>query len=213
MTTQAKRISLVFGLLFGALLVWALVGAYMISRDVPFDFERPDVNEANSFRSKLRRYEAAKTNNQNGFVRFSQLEINSYISRTMTNIVETNSSPLHLRRVAVALGATNLTLYSWGEYRKVLPLKFVVQREFRIQQEGTNLWEMPLVSFKVGEVEVPEKYWTRMSEFFEPLDNPVKERYGWATNVPAILVRKNEVSSKPELRLYNYKPIPPEDRR
>ncbi|HUS35584.1 MAG TPA: hypothetical protein VM680_09560 [Verrucomicrobiae bacterium] len=213
MTTQAKRISLVFGLLFAALLVCAMVGAYMISRDVPFDFERPDVNEANSFRKKLRFYEAAKTNNQNGFVRFSQLEINSYISRTMTNIVETNSSPLHLRRVAVALNGTNLTLYSWGEYRKVLPLKFVVQREFRIQQEGTNLWEMPLVSFKIGEVEVPENYWTRMTEFLEPLDNPVKERYGWATNVPAILVRKNELSSKPELRLYTYKPIPPEDRR
>jgi hypothetical protein len=212
MTTRAKRIYLVFGVLFGALLVCAGVGGYMISRDVAFDLDRPDLNEANNFRKKLRRYEAAKATNQNGWVQFSQSEINSYISRTMTNIANTNSSSLQLHRIAVALGATNLTLYSWGEYRMLMPLKFVVQREFRIQQEGTNNWEMPLVSFKIGEVEIPEEYWPRMTEFLAPLDQPVKERYGWGTNVPAILVRKN-VNSKPELRLYTYKPIPPEDRR
>lgn len=212
MTTQAKRIYLVFGVLFGALLVCAMVGAYMISRDVAFDFERPDVNEANSFRRKLRRYDEAMTNHHNGWVQFSQSEINSYITRTMTNIANTNGSPLHLHRVAVALGATNLTLYSWGEYRRILPLKFVVQREFRIEQEGTNDWKMPLVSFKIGEVEIPESYWPQMTEFLEPLDRPVREKYGWATNAPAILVRKNE-RSKPELRLYTYKPIPAEDRR
>ena len=60
MTTQAKRIYLVFGVLFAALLVCALVGAYMISRDVAFDFERPDVNEANSFRRKLRKFDEAR---------------------------------------------------------------------------------------------------------------------------------------------------------
>lgn len=211
MSTQAKRIYLVFGVLFAALLVCAIVGAYMISRDVAFDFERPDLNEANSFRKKLRRFEEGRASNRMGWVQFSQSEINSYISRTMTNIANTNGSPLQLHRVAVALGATNLTVYSWGEYHRVLPLKFVVQREFRIEQEGTNDWKMPLVSFKIGEVEIPENYWQQMTEFLEPLDRPVKEKYGWVTNAPAILALKNE-RSKPELRLFTYKPIRPEDR-
>lgn len=210
MTTRAKRIGLAVGLLFTALLVGAGVGGYMLSRDVSFDFH-PDVMEANRFRSKLRTYEKARTNDHKGFVRFSQLEINSYISRTLTNVHETNG--MLLRRLALELGSTNLTLYSWGEYQILLPLRFVVQREFRIQQDGTNDWEMPLASLKIGEVEVPENWWPRVTKFLEPLDAPVKERYGWGTNIPAILVRKNELSSKPELRFYTYKPIPPEDRR
>ena len=40
------------GILFAALLVGAMVGGYMLSRDVPFDFQ-PDVMEANSFRKAL----------------------------------------------------------------------------------------------------------------------------------------------------------------
>jgi hypothetical protein len=210
MTTRAKRVGVVMGILFAALLVGAMVGGYMLSRDVPFDFQ-PDVMEANSFRKKLRSYEQARTNDHKGFVRFSQKEINSYISRTLTNVVETNGMFLH--RLAVELGPTNFTVYSWGEYRKILPLKFVVQRQFRVQQEGTNVWELPLVSLKIGEVEVPENWWPQVTEFLRPLDAPLKEHYPWATNVPAVLVRKNEVSTKPELRLYTYKPIPPEDRR
>src|SRR5688572_28372331 len=130
MTTRAKRIGLVLGILFAALLVSAGVGGYMLSRDVAFDFH-PDLMEANSFRKKLRNYEHARTNNTKGFVRFSQQEINSYISRTLTNVVETNG--MYLNRLAVELGQTNFTVYSWGEYRRVLPLKFVVQREFRVQ--------------------------------------------------------------------------------
>src|SRR5688572_30262413 len=125
MTTRAKRVSLVIGLLFVALFVGALVGAYMLSRDIPFDFENANVMEANRFRTKLRRYETAMTNGTQGYVKFSQVEINSYIGRVMTNT--TDEGGMHLRRVAVGLTDTNLMLYSWGEYRVAnLPLKFVV---------------------------------------------------------------------------------------
>lgn len=214
MNTRAKRVFLALALFMAVVLVAALVGAYMISRDVSFDWENPNVVEANRFRSKLKRYDTAVTNASKGFVRFSQVEINSYISRTLTNNADANGNGMHLRRLAVGLGETNLTLFSWGEYRMLnMPLKFVVQREFRIEQDGTNQWEMPLASFKVGEIEVPENWWPRVSALIDPLDQPVRERYAWTTNIQALLVRKNEVSSKPELRLYTYKPIPAEDRR
>lgn len=210
MTTRAKHIGVVFGILFAAVLVAAGVGGYMLSRDVAFDFN-PDLNQANDFRRKLRNYEKARTNDHKGFMRFTQAEINSYISRTLTNVVETNGMLLH--RFAVELGPTNLIAYSWGESRRILPLKFVVQREFSIRQEGTNVWELPLTAMKIGEVEIPENWWPKVTEILAPLDAPLRERYPWATNVPAVLVRKNEVSAKPELRLYTYKPIPDEDRR
>ena len=212
MTPRAKRVSLVVGLLFVALFVGALVGAYMLSRDIPFDFENPNVLEANNFRKKLRRYETAMTNGTHGWVKFSQLEINSYISRVMTNNVETNAPGMHLRRFAVGLTDTNLMLYSWGEYRVAnLPLKFTVLRGFSIRQEGTNQWETPMESLKIGEVEVPENWWPRMAPLLASLDEPVKEKFAWTTNIPTFMVKKNQLSKKPELTVFTYKPVRPED--
>jgi hypothetical protein len=133
----------------------------------------------------------------------------------MTNMpANTSGSGLQLRRIGVGLTHTNLMLYTWGQCSFLkLPLKFVVQRGFRIEQNGTNDWQMPLESFKVGEVEVPRRYWDSATAFFKPLDQPALDCFPWRTNVPALLVRKNEVSERPELRLYTYKPIPAEDLR
>jgi hypothetical protein len=201
--------------LFVVVLVGALVGAYMISRDPGFAFENPNKFETDRFVTKLGKYESAVTNQQKGFVRFSQAEINSYIRQSMTNMPsETDAAGLHLRRIGIGLGNTNLTLYTWGRYKALgLPLKFCVQRGFRIDQNGTNEWQMPLESFKVGEVEVPKRFWDSATAFLRPLDQPVLEQFAWRTNIQAILVRKNELSDRPELRLYTYKPIPAEDLR
>ena len=194
------------GLLILVLLVGALVGAYMLSRDPGVALENPNVVEAVRFKKKLTRYENAKANGDRGFVRFTQLEINSYIHQTMTNSADTNGAAMHLRHVGVGLGDTNLTVYSWGECHFFsLPLKFVVQRSFDIQTEGTNGWQMPMESFKIGEVEVPKKWWDSASAWIEPLDEPVKETFAWHTNIPALFVTKNELSQRPELRLYTYK--------
>src|SRR3954462_13510830 len=123
-SARVKRVLLAVGLLVLVLLVGALVGAYMISRDPGSSFlEHPNPVEANHFRSKLARYDNALTNGQNGFVRFSQLEINSYIRQSITNSADTNAPGMHLRRVGVGLNSDNFTLYSWGEYRAFnLPL-------------------------------------------------------------------------------------------
>lgn len=213
-STRAKRIVLAFGLLMMVVVVAALVGAYMISRDPGSDFlEHPNVVEANHFRAKLARYENAVTNKQPGFVRFSQLEINSFIRQSVTNLSsDTNAPGMHLRRVGVGLNSTNFTLYSWGEYRAFnLPLKFVVQRGFRIQQEGSNQWETPMEWLKIGEIEVPKRWWGSVTPMLDPLDQPVKESFPWTTNIQALLITKNDLSQRPELRMYNYKPIPAED--
>jgi hypothetical protein len=213
-STRVKRAFLALGLFIAVVLVAAFVLAYMLSRDVAFDWENPNALEAKHFNDNLQRFERAVANGQHGYVKFSQLEMNSYIRQALTNTADTNAPGLHLSRVAVGLANTNLNLYSWGEYRVLsVPLKFVVQRTFSIQQEGTNVWEMPLESFKVGEVEVPRDYWNTVASFLEPMDAPVKESFAWRTNIPALLVTKNVLSQRPELRLFTYKPVAPEDLR
>jgi hypothetical protein len=199
------------GLLIAVLLVGALVGAYMLSRDPGVALENPNAVEALRFKKKLGRYESAKANGDRGFVRFTPLEINSYIHEAMTNSADTNAT-MHLRKVGVGLGNTNVVVYSWGECHLFgLPLKFVVQRGFEIQRQGTNGWNMPLESFKIGEVEVPKRWWDSASAWIEPLDQPVKETFAWHTNIPALFVTKNELSDRPELRLYTYPASSPSD--
>jgi hypothetical protein len=212
---RAKRIVFIVGLLFFVLFVVALVGAYMISRDPGFAFETPNKVEAENFAIKLGRYENAIATGHKGYSRFTQGEINSYIKRSVTNLANvTNTPEMHLRKFGIGLTATNLILYSWGEYRFLsMPLKFVAQRAYRIEQEGTNQWQMRLESFKVGELEVPKSCWDSVIGFVQPLDQPITDQFGSRTNIPALLVRKNELSERPELRLYTYKPIPPEDLR
>lgn len=210
-STRAKRIGFVIGLLFVVLLVCALIGAYMISHDPGFAFETPNAFEANRFKTKLQSYEKAVANGTQGFMRFSQAEINSYIGKSMTNL-PADGSGMHLRRIGVGLSNTNLTLYSWGECKFLrMPLKFVLQRGYRIEQNGTNQWETPLESFRIGEVDVPKRFWDSASALVRPLDAPVLERFAWTTNIKAVLVRKNEVSERAELRLYTYSPIPAAD--
>jgi hypothetical protein len=92
-------------------------------------------------------------------------------------------------------------------------LRFVVQRSFSIQQEGANAWETPMESFKVGEVEVPRKYWDSVNTFLGPMDAPVLDSFGWRTNIPALAIIKNELSQRPELRVYTYKPVSAEELR
>jgi hypothetical protein len=212
---RAKRVLFIVGLLFVVLFVCALVGAYMVSRDPGFAFENPNKFEAARFATKFNHYQNALTNGQKGFLRFSQAEINSYIKQSMTNLPPaTNGAGLHLKKFGIGLTGTNVLVYSWGEFRFLrMPLKFVAQRAYRIEQDGTNQWQMHLESFKVGELEIPKRCWDSMGEFVRPLDQPLAEQFAWRTNIPALLVRKHEISERPELRLYTYKPIPPEDFR
>ena len=217
-----KRIFLLFALLLLVLVVGALVLAFMISRDVPFDWENPNFVEASEARRKLKLYETSVQSSQRGFVRLSQLEINSYLSSLInstnksTNAVEGEivEGPSKLRRVALGLTSTNMILYSWGEARKLgLPLRFVVQRGLRIQQKGTDPWEIKTEFLKIGELEIAPQYWSHFDSYLEALDKPLVDQFKWTTNIQAILVTKNDLSQRQEFRLYTYKPIPAADLR
>jgi hypothetical protein len=216
---RTKRILLVFGLFLAVVVVGAGVLAFMVSRDVPFDWENPNFVEASEARRKLKLYDNSVEAGSRGFVRLSQVEINSYL---MSMINPTNkpvaaaediAGPVKLQRAALNLTSSNMVLHTWGEARKFgLPLRFVVQRGLRINQRGTAPWEISKEFMKIGELEVSKEYWPKFESYLEALDKPLLEQFKWTTNIQAILVAKNEVSQRPEFRLYTYKPIPAADR-
>jgi hypothetical protein len=213
-SVRTKRALFVLGFLFVIVFVACLSFAFLVSRDVPFDWEHANVVEARLAQSKLRFYDEAVRNGDQGYIRLSELEINSYLKHFLTNSPGTNAEPkaatsTKLHQVGVSLTKTNLILYSWGERRfaGLLPLRFVLQREFALRTANSKHWEFPPHSMHVGNLEVAPKYWHYLQPTIDELDAPLADRFSWITNVQAVLVTKNELSQRPELRLYNYNPF------
>src|SRR5437763_1050171 len=120
MISQRTKRGFVALLLFGAVLVVvAAIYGYLLTRDPGFELGTPNVVEAREFRRKVKLYNNSVTNNQTGFVRLSQLEINSAIRQSMTNFVnDTNAtSGWRVKRVGIGLTTTNFTLHTWTDYR------------------------------------------------------------------------------------------------
>jgi hypothetical protein len=210
---RTKRVLFALGLCAAVAFLGILWLAFLVSRDPGFDWENPNAVEAREAARKLKLFDTSLAAGSIGWVRLSQLEINSYLL-SVTNKPSEDEPKAHLRRVGVGLGNTNITLYSWAETSFLkLPLKFVLQRDFHIVQQGTNFWNMPADSVKIGDLEIPRRFWRRLGPIAHDLDAPLVDRLRWATNIPALLVTKNELSQRPELRLYTYKPIPSSDLR
>lgn len=216
-SVRTKRVVFSLAFLFIIILGTIFYLAYMVSRDVAFDWEHPNVIEAGSARTKLKQYDNALARGDRGYVRLTQIEINSYLNGLRTNfstnkIEMTGRIPIHLQRVGVNLGKTNFVLYSWGHAKMFgLSLPFVLQRGFGIRQEGTNQWEFPVEFVRVGDLEIPEEFWPRMEAMVHDADAPLLAEMAWTTNIQAMLVTKNDLSERPEFRLYTYKPIPVAD--
>src|SRR5687767_7199144 len=218
MTVKTKRVLFLLGLLFAVIIVGALVLAFMISREIPYDWDHPNAIEASEARRKLKLYDTSLESGQRGFVRLSELEINSYLASVLsptnrsTNAVEGEvSGPVKLRKAAVGLTATNIMLFSWGEAKPLgLPLKFMVQRGLRINQSGTNDWTIATDFMKIGELEIEPKHWPRFQPYLAALDKPLLEQLKWTTNIQAMIVIKADLNTRPEFRLYTFKPVPSE---
>jgi hypothetical protein len=213
-SVRTKRVVFALAFLFVIILGTVVYLAYMVSRTVAFDWEHPNVIEAASARIKLKKYDDAVARGERGYVRLTQIEINSYLAALRTNfsankIEMSGPIPIHLQRVGVNLGKTNFVLYSWGQAKMFgLSLPFVVQRGFGIRQEGTNRWEFPVEFVRVGDLEIPAEFWPRMGPVLHDVDAPLLAEMAWTTNIQAMLVTKNDLSERPEFRLYTYKPIP-----
>jgi hypothetical protein len=220
---KTRSIALIFGLLLVVTVVGALVLAFIVSRDVPFDWENPNYIEAAEARRKLKLFESSMESHQRGFVRLSQLEINSYLMSVLnptnktTNSVQAEmntdaSRQVKLRRAAVLLTSTNMILHSWGDGKMFgVPVKFVVQRGLRFRQEGSEPWTMNTEFLKVGEMEIAPKNWPRLQPYLDALDKPLLDELKLSTNFPAVHIARSEVN-RPEFRIYTYKPIPQDAR-
>lgn len=202
--TKQRWVAIVGILLAGLLIGLAILG-YQLTRTVDFSWEQANSVEAKEAVRKLTLVRNGIESGKKGFVRLSQLEINSYLMGTLTNV--TPNTGAKLTNVKIDLTKSNFTLVSFGEVKVInWAVPIAMKRNFRIEQDGTNTWEFPLDEVHVGDVKIPRRVWPYVARIARHLDQPLGAQFAWATNIPSMRIARNEMSGDPELRVYTFVP-------
>ena len=165
----------------------------------------PNPVEAREALRKVRLFEEAQEKDQRGFIRLSEVEINSYLGETvLTNHFETNG--IRLLEASFLLENDGFTWVSRLETPFLgFRLPIVWQRHLNlVSKEGGC--EVVLARMQVGRMEIPREWWAKVEELLGHFDDDFEDRFRWVSEVPSVQIAKNELSKAPELRLYTFVP-------
>lgn len=203
-----KRVLVVFVLLVLVLLGGAVYLAAQLTASVPIEF-RQDTNavEAREANRKLRLLDEAIKAWRPGFVRLSEVEINSHI-REKFNGTNAPAGEGHWRliRSGVLLGNSRVTFVNWLSrpvFNHEVPI--VWQRVFRMVEGQAGL-PFVLESMRIGQVPIPEKFWPQANEWLSVNDRIFAERQEWMAQLPKIALARSETGKETEFRLFSRVP-------
>jgi len=173
---------------------------------VPVEF-RQETNavEAREANRKLRLLEEALQAKRPGFVRLSEVEINSHLKEKFqgTN-APAGEGKLHLVRTGVLLGFSRVTFVNWLArplFGQEVPV--VWQRVFKLGEGGDPF---VLESMQVGEMAIPKRFWPQAEQWLGGNDTVFTERREWLAGLPKVTLARSEAGKEPELRLFSRVP-------
>ena len=215
MTIQTRRFLFCLGALALGLVVLGIYYGGRVCADIEIaSLSAPNTFGAKEARRKLAALKAAITNEQQGYVRLSEGELNSYLAESVDRIGPMPlgwRSPkplppgeLNLGRCRVDLLKDQLTIYNW----LVFPFaghdfKLVWARTGEIHRQGEK-WTFVTRSMRVGEVNVPPKFQSKIQEMLGGTDTALAKEIQFLVSVPTLEILPNELSKKAEIRLYSY---------
>lgn len=210
MAATSKRGKVFWGFVLILGMIGVSVGAllYMLTRQVEIEFAQdPNPLEAHEASRKLNLLNEAREANRRGFVRLSEVEINSFLeTRYKAEKNSRTNMPVQVVKTGVLLHQTNLTFVTWLKvplFGRGLP--FVWQRTVTpVRQE--EKWVFQTDGMRLGRVEIPKALWARCTARLGLSDSMFEERRVWLGNLPKIALMKNEMSTAMEMRLYSYDP-------
>jgi hypothetical protein len=206
--SQVKKVLILTTLLTGAIAAAAGSVVYLATRPVQIDWQQdPNKVELYEANRKISLFDEAQSTRRKGFIRLSEVEINSFLQNRfkMVSAADTNAL-LELKKSAVLLTGTNIQFVAWLEkpvfgYR----IPFVWQRSI-IPVRENNKWTFAVQEMKIGQLEIPRRFWSQVEAFVGSIDAAFEEKRDWLAQVPSITLSKNELSHFPEVRLYTFLP-------
>jgi hypothetical protein len=197
---------LVVGGLISIVLVGAGVCLFLSTRDADIEFTQgPNSVEAHEAKRKLALFDEAQTAKRKGFVRLTEVEINSFLEEEQKKDAKTNA-PVRLVKTGVLLNPPNLTVVTWHNAHVLgMSLPFTWQRTMSIAK-STNGWSLAPRQMRLGTLSIPERCWPCVENVFGSCDRAFDDREQWLAKLPAVTLSRNEESKLAELRLYTYIP-------
>ncbi len=204
-----KKILLALAVAIGAIL---LAGGYLffqIKRDVDTDWaDAPNSVDALEARRKLRLFQEAQKVSRRGFVRLSEVELNSYLEQNYSATAaaaQTNAPGSNgLLKSFVSLSVPDVTFYCWVKKRMIgFSVDFVWQRTVRLERTADR-WNFPVQAMKVGNLEIRPRFWQLANRHLGGADQAFSKQFDWLAHLPGLEIAENELSHRPELRLYTY---------
>ncbi|MBU6400245.1 MAG: hypothetical protein KGS61_07985 [Verrucomicrobia bacterium] len=199
------------GVLLSLALVIAAYGYYQLSAGVdPPGLEAPNILDARESSRKIKLLDQALSASKHGFIRLSEVEINSYLHahypdpRTATNAPPDRDS-CRLVKCCVDLVTGAVVFYSWVDltwHGHTWTLCW--QRAVQPRPQGDG-WTFSLTAMHVGNLPIPPRFWGNVSEIFAGADAVFTRQYTWLTRLPAVVIQPSELDQAPELRLYTFR--------
>jgi hypothetical protein len=171
--------------------------------------EAPDNLDARELLRKVKLFDAAWHSARRGFIRLSEVEINSYLQE-LTPATDGSSagaaaaSGARPVRCRADLTADGVIFYSWVEWHWGRHTWDLCWRRHAVLRHVPGHWEFAVDSMRVGELKIPPGYWSKVDAILGAADKPFAARYAWLMKVPALEVEPNGLTHQPELRLYTF---------
>jgi hypothetical protein len=207
---RVKQVLMALGGIVGVFLLGAGYYAYQLTRHedtgLQVGINIPDGNEATR---KLKLLADSQANGKRGFVRFSAIEINSFLQAQYNLISLTNEPPAPAVTLNSFVGLTPHNIIWASVVRRTIlgrPIQFLWERTVALARDKDK-WIFPVKAMRVGEVDIPQRLWPTVENFFSGADDKYASRIEWGSHLPALELTTNELSLQPELRAYNYAPL------
>jgi hypothetical protein len=172
--------------------------------------ESPNIFDAQEADRKLKLFEGAQRDAKKGFIRLTEIELNSYLREHYLGGFKKGAAPgpesgqRGLLDCRLDLTRNGMVWHCW--LHKPLwkhTARLYWERTFGLARAGDQ-WTFALRSMRVGDVDVPRRFWPQVQGFLGGVDEVFVKQSNWVAQLPAVELRPNEFSQSPELRLYTY---------
>lgn len=171
--------------------------------------DAPNALDARELERKLKMYDEALKSSRHGFIRLSEVEINSYLHEHYTGKRNEGqpdqlSDGCWLTKCRADLTGNEVIFFSWVQVRWHHRTLNVCWQRTAALHRVADRWEFVLKSMRVGRQQIRPGLWPRVDAFFQTADQGFQEKFAWLLTQPALEIKTSQLSQQPELRLYTF---------